>query len=65
MRAWLTMDKKEVISLHFFKPRKYENFWSSIYQIALTQEDLPEGINPQWTDVEPTEVEINIKAKEA
>lgn len=59
MKAWITKDEDGLIHLHSNKPEKGRNSWysSGWYHIIY---ELPEGVNPQWEDEEPIEVEFKI-----
>lgn len=65
MKAWIARDKDGETFLHSSKPeREYEYWYSSSYCIPITKlpvTELPEGVNPQWEDEEPIEVELKIE----
>ena len=59
MKAWIARDKDGETFLYSSKPeRKYEFWFSSDYCFPIIE--LSEGVNPQWEDAEPIEVEISI-----
>lgn len=66
--------KNGLLGLFLSKPIKceeeygdgYHGIWvdkSGDYGYWITEQDLPEGCNPQWEDKEPIEVELTIKMK--
>ena len=63
MKAYIARDKSGDIYMSTEKPRKAQGVWSaSLWRaIHIYNSDLPEGINPQWEDDEPIEVELTIK----
>lgn len=71
MLVWITRDEDGRLFIHFKeKPykiidrsTKYVSYWenSECKRISIQREDLPEGINPQWEDEEPIEVELTIE----
>ena len=64
MRAWVVRDKSGEIDLYLDQPVKaeYYPFWEADGTfMEILESDLPSGINPQWEDEEPTEIEITIK----
>lgn len=72
MKAWIARDEDRRIFIYFKdKPEKfidrsgkYVSYWENSEDMLLIQkEDLPEGINPQWSDEEPVEVELTINLK--
>lgn len=52
-----------VVRIRTDKSKKAQGVWSSsIWRaIHICNSDLPEGINPQWEDDEPIEVELKIE----
>lgn len=63
MKAYIARDKSGDIYMSTEKPRKGQEVWSALIfkAIHIYNSDLPEGINPQWEDDEPIEVELTIK----
>lgn len=68
MKAWITKDEFGTIKLSMQeKPVKSPNIlygtkWFNRFgYCVLKSTDLPEGINPQWSDDEPIEVELKIE----
>lgn len=68
MKAWVARNSDG--SLYLFsdnKPTKGTFYWfnyGNFGSLTITEQDLPEGVNPQWSDDEPIEVELKIR-KEA
>ena len=61
---WISRDKDGTLMLSIAKPKKVKNWWEdrSKYDVMdFPEEFLPEGVNPQWEDSEPTEVELKVK----
>lgn len=63
MKVYATRDRDGTLSLFKEKPKKGEREWLvwRICFIILDEGDLPEGVNPQWEDEEPIEVELKIE----
>ena len=63
MKAYIAKDKNGDIFLYMATPKKWENYWFSASSslMRLYEEYLPEGVNPQWEDEEPIEVELKIE----
>lgn len=64
MRVWIARDARHNdISLHIEKPIKKERigYWLGGDELYVPESILPEGINPQWSDDEPIEVELKIE----
>ena len=59
MKAWIARDANGNVYLYKRKPRKGIIQWGSETHFPITE--LPEGINPQWEDEEPIEVELKIE----
>lgn len=69
IKAWLTRDEDQKVFMFFGeKPVKTDwGFWDGKIAdyIEISEEKLPEGINPRWEDEEPIELDITItRAKE-
>ena len=79
MRAWIARDAEKIwgedgghiyMFFHEKPEKKYirdeKGTWNNrrCDSTRLKQDELPEGLNPQWEDAEPIEVEITIKVKE-
>lgn len=62
MKVWIAKDKDGMIFLYSRKPKKGHEDWNSSVYNYYPIDKLPEGINPQWEDDEPIEVELIIKA---
>lgn len=67
MRAWTARDENELLYLHYEKPYKrqspffeYGEWYSRSFK-QISDSDLPTGVNPQWSDKEPVEVELKIE----
>lgn len=61
MKAWVAKDEDGNIFLYSNKPEKGYRKWFDFgcdHEIPITK--LPEGINPQWSNEEPIEVNVNI-----
>lgn len=64
MKAWVVKDMYGTLCLYLrWKPYKEYGFWKNCNDnyIVITDADIPEGINPQWSDNEPIEVELKIE----
>lgn len=63
MKAYIARDKDGSTYCYIGKPHKRQSVWSSsIWSgVFLRDSDLPKGINPQWNDDEPIEVELKIE----
>lgn len=63
MKAWIARDKDGRLFMyhHLRKPYKGSSMWLNTCLLELIEQDLPEGINPQWSDDEPIEVELKIE----
>lgn len=63
MKAYIARDKCGDTYIYAEKPKKAQSVWtSSLWRaIHIYNSDLPKGINPQWEDDEPIEVELTIK----
>ena len=63
--GYVAKDAKGNISLFTAKPTKDEKMqiWIGGICRKLTEQDLTEGLNPQWEDSEPIEIELKIKRK--
>jgi hypothetical protein len=62
MKAWVAKDKDGMTFLYSKKPKKGDEDWNSSVYTYYPINELPEGVNPQWEDKEPIEVELIIKA---
>lgn len=63
MRGYVARDKAGYVFLYKNKPYKDSTKWredSDEFILYMDSNDLPSDINPQWSDEEPIEVEINI-----
>ena len=62
MKAWIARDWSGVVYLYPLKPQKEQLRWESVAQAYQFIDDrlLPPDINPQWSDEEPIEVNVNI-----
>lgn len=49
--------------LYAERPNRQDGRWRTTFDehFVMTDSDLPEGINPQWSDDEPIEVELKIE----
>lgn len=63
MKVYIARDKDGIAYLFEGKPHKESGYWCAYDEqfVALCDSDLPEGVNPQWEDDEPIEVELTIK----
>lgn len=63
MRAYVARDLNGDLVVFFNKPKKGVKWWYCYGSInrSITEQDLPEGINPQWSDDEPIEVELKLE----
>lgn len=64
MKAWIARNlRHDTLELYLSKPIKNERvgFWLGVDSFEVPNEILPEGINPQWSDDEPIEVELKIE----
>lgn len=64
MKLWLARDKNGKIFAYSHKPIKIRGTWVyqwGVYFLPIEETDLPEGVNPQWEDKEPIEVEFKIE----
>lgn len=61
MKAWITRDSRGKVYLFRDKPTKGAMWWVGGSICLMHDDDLPEGINPQWTDAEPVEIELKIE----
>lgn len=63
MKAWIVSDIDGEIFLYIRKPTKGFSVWAptAIDCKRIYNSDLPEGVNPQWSDDEPIEVELKIE----
>lgn len=65
MIGFLCRNKEGIALLYNYKPEKDiehgDWFEESEEYFVLLDRELPEGINPQWEDDEPIEVEITLK----
>ena len=63
MKAYIARDKDGTAYVYTRRPHKRQSTWvsSMLSSFLINNTDLPEGINPQWEDDEPIEVELTIK----
>lgn len=64
MTAWIARDRDGGLYLYLTKPNKGDEIWciDDLNRMArITDAELPEGINPKWTDYEPIEVGLTIR----
>lgn len=62
MKAWIARERSGSLCLFLQKPTKGNYCWGfDLRAILIEETDLPEGINPQWSDEEPIEVELKIE----
>lgn len=64
MKAWIARDENGAIHIFigYIPSKDGLGLWVG-NSMFITEQDLPEGINPQWSDDEPIEVELEIKIK--
>lgn len=64
MKAYIARDKNNELFIYDEKPYKMWSAWESdACCYPMRDSGLPEGINPQWSDDEPVEVELKIEKK--
>lgn len=63
MKAYVARDEDGLLYVFDSKPIKRVKVWGGNVYILMNDSDLPEGINPQWEDDEPIEVELKIEKK--
>lgn len=67
MKAYIARDKNGRTHCYTQKPHKNGDFWTTWPDmlwydcIKIHNSDIPEGVNPQWSDDEPIEVELKIE----
>lgn len=62
MKAWVVRQPNEGVFICIkYEPLKTKCGWVMIIAFPITKDDLPEGVNPQWADDDPIEVELNIE----
>ncbi|MCQ2311586.1 MAG: hypothetical protein MJZ64_07555 [Paludibacteraceae bacterium] len=68
MKAWTTRDADGAVFVNInVKPEKLEpaGIWTADNgeedYIRISDSDLPEGINPQWSDDEPIEIKLKLE----
>lgn len=62
MKAYIARDKDNGLFIYDEKPYKmWSEWWREDSCYPIRDSVLPEGINPQWEDDEPLEVELTIK----
>lgn len=64
MKLWIARDKNGKIFAYNLKPIKISGTWVcqwGVYSLPIKEKYLPEGVNPQWEDTEPIEVEFKIE----
>ena len=64
IKAWIVRDENDKVYLFYReKPVKTDwDFWDDELAnfIEISEEELPEGVNPRWEDEEPIELDITI-----
>ena len=65
MKVYITRDRDGKLFIFSNKPKKYEGdgVWSDDTSVPLARvidKILPDGVDPQWIDNEPTEINIEI-----
>lgn len=69
MEIWVARDSVKSSGKDLFlysqKPKKRDRVWLAENRLALDikEENLPKGVNPQWTDKEPTKLEMDLLYK--
>ena len=62
--AWLVREKNGTPVLYFNqKPIRGKEGWSQLYHVdrtEITEDMIPKGINPDWKNPTPIEIEISI-----
>lgn len=64
VKAWITRDKDGDIWLFWeYKPIKNDLRWTNgtYCNNKITEDQLPEGCNPKWSDDDPIEVNVRIR----
>lgn len=62
MKAWVARDRSgETVIFYGNKPIKMKDYWQPLDMFHRWTQPLPQGINPQWSDIEPTEIELKIE----
>ena len=65
MKAWIARDKNGTLAIYLkYKPKKFGEEWVNYCQMCsyLQEDDVREiGVNPQWSDKKPVEVELKIE----
>lgn len=69
MKVYIAKDKNGVIFVYNYKPVNIRGIWTckngickrGFYGFPIEEKDLPEGVNPQWTDKKPIEVELKVE----
>lgn len=61
MYAWICRNKNGILLMYEYKPSRTEDDWFEPFghYFVLTEEELPEGVNPRWED-EPVLIEIKL-----
>ena len=65
MRAWIARDKDKQ-GFIFFGEKPTKDFLCKCWNNSnfdyrhISEDKMPEGVNPKWSDDEPVEVEITI-----
>lgn len=64
VKAWIARDRNKELHLFYNEPIKGGEWWYCAgFCSNLTEQDLPEGCNPQWEDKEPIKIELTINLK--
>ena len=65
MKCWVARDKSGQVYLYLVKPTKEESYWKGDDEYLFMPFPgwgfFPSGINPQWEDAEPVELELELK----
>lgn len=62
MKFWIARDADNTLRLFQNRPEKWDDMWMLGGGFSCVEDwILPNGINPQWSDYEPIEIEIEIR----
>ena len=62
MKVYIAKDEDGKIYLYSGKPQRGRDAWLPYgCVLPIKEKDLPEGVNPQWEDDEPIEIELKIE----